>query len=451
MLDKYLFCNCEKISQEAPIPVLKKSFYEDRLGGAANVAANINSLGGNSFLIGITGKDEAGKTIKKLLSKQEIQNNIQQFSSIDTIVKERIISLDQQVCRVDKEKFFDQELNLEEYLQISRKYKIVIFSDYAKGTLKKSKQLIHFFNKNGCKVIVDPKGDDFSKYENSFLIKPNLGEFKKIVGDCKTELDIIEKAFSLIKQLNIKFLLITMGSNGMLLVDKNKNHYKLKGKRIDTYDVTGAGDTVIATLASCLAKNIDIKEACYIANTAASLVVKEFGTSLVNLKELRFYLNTTIEDNALQSREILLKEIKIAKKNGEKLVMTNGCFDLVHRGHLEYLKEARRLGNKLIVAINDDESIKRLKGNKRPINNLSDRSLLLSSLKFVDWVLPFSEDTPELLYKAILPDVLVKGADYEGENIVGADHIIKNGGKVKLIELSKNYSSTNLIEKIKRL
>ena len=312
-------------------------------------------------------------------------------------------------------------------------------------------ELILLCKDSSIKVIVDPKQKDFKKYSGVDLITPNLREFEMMVGHCANEEELRLNSEKLIKDLSINALLVTRGENGVSLLKNNGEYFSYKALALDVFDVTGAGDTLIAFTSACLAVGLPFKDSIYLANIAAGKAVNKFGTATVSVEEIKEFLQN--EDNyncpivSLSQLKIIIKKEKNA---GNKIVMTNGCFDILHSGHTYYLKEAKKLGDKLIVAINSDDSVKKLKGNNRPVNNLIDRSKVISSLKCVDWVIYFDELTPESLIKELSPDILVKGGDYELSEIVGSDYVLKNGGEVKTITFKEGFSSSKIIKKIKK-
>lgn len=450
MLDKYWSGDTNRISPEAPVPVVKIEKIEDKLGGAGNVAINSKSLGNDVSIIGFVGKDAEGNNIKKILCDQKIDDNIISIDGHETILKLRIMSKKQQIIRVDFEKKFENyaEEIVEKFEKEIVKSDIVILSDYNKGTLEKIPALIKICKKFNKKVIVDPKGSEYEKYKGASFLTPNYSEFESFVGICRDEDEIYKKGLNLIERLNLEGLLITRSENGITLISKNKK-IDIPTVAKDVYDVTGAGDTVISVFASMIANNIGPILSAQIANHAAGIVVGKVGASNVTIEELIDVVHSN-ESKVISKIELknFLRFVK-AKKN--KIVMTNGCFDILHPGHIDYLKKAKAMGDILIVALNSDDSVKKLKGDTRPVNSEIERSKMLECFDFVDKIVIFDELTPKDLYADVLPDVLVKGGDYNEKNVVGADSVIKNGGQVKIVEYLEGYSSSNIIEKIKRL
>ena len=455
MLDRYWFGATNRISPEAPVPVVRVQESEERAGGAANVAMNIASLNVPVQLLGLIGRDEAGNALGALLQKHHIDCNFAALGSHPTITKLRILSRHQQLLRLD----FEEDFNNVECAELLSKletavadYGALILSDYGKGTLKDVQQMIQIARKANVPVLIDPKGTDFSRYRGATLLTPNMAEFEAVVGKCNSEEEIIEKGLKLIADIELAALLVTRSEKGMTLLRPNQAPYHLPTVAKEVFDVTGAGDTVISVLATALADGRSFEEACYLANVAAGVVVGKLGTSTVSTVELENAIHGRATGGFGVLAEADLKAaIEAAKGRGEKIVMTNGCFDILHPGHVSYLENARKLGDRLIVAVNTDESVKRLKGEARPINDLSARMAVLAGLASVDWVVPFAEDTPQRLIAEILPDLLVKGGDYRPEDIAGAKEVIANGGEVKVLNFENGCSTSNVIAKIQGL
>jgi len=455
MLDRYWTGDTQRISPEAPIPVVKVNGADDRVGGAGNVALNIASLGGKVTLLAITGKDEAADILKEKLNAADVSCEFEKIENLPTITKLRVMSRHQQMLRLD----FEEDLNQREAVEklttrfkaliSSNEFKVVVFSDYAKGTLARVQELIQFARKNNVLCLVDPKGNDFSKYAGATLLTPNRSEFEVVVGKCHNEEDINERAKTLITQHQLTALLVTRSEEGMTIFESTQSAH-FPARATEVFDVTGAGDTVIATLAAALASNSNLLDAVAIANCAASIVVAKSGTAAIALHELKAELSgATGSSKGILAADQLQTLVRSAQKHKQKVVMTNGCFDIIHAGHIAYLEEAKRLGQKLIVAVNSDESVKRLKGEARPINTLERRMQVLAGLAAVDWVVSFSEDTPADLVAQILPDILVKGGDWKIEEIAGGDAVVANGGKVLSLSFKEGHSTTAIIDLIK--
>lgn len=453
MLDRYWYGGTNRISPEAPVPVVKIDALEERPGGAANVAMNITSLSGNVRLIGLTGIDEAAKILDEELSKHHVHCDFVAVSTHPTITKLRVLSRNQQLIRIDFEEGFDKvdaSPILERIQTALTTNKVLVLSDYAKGALSSVQKMIDLANQANVPILVDPKGTDFERYRGATLLTPNMSEFEAVVGQCDSEQEIVEKGLALIKKYQLKALLVTRSEKGMTLLQLDKPTYHLPTQAKEVFDVTGAGDTVIATLAAALASGQSLEDSCYLANAAAGVVVGKLGTSTVSQVELENAIRAR-KDNGfgVMTEDELKEEVKKARQRGEKIVMTNGCFDILHAGHVSYLANARKLGDRLIVAVNSDASVKQLKGESRPINPLMQRMIVLGALDSVDWVVPFEEQTPQRLIANILPDVLVKGGDYKPEDIAGGKEVIDAGGIVKVLNFEDGCSTTNIINKIK--
>lgn len=452
MLDEYTFGHVERISPEAPVPILKVEEHQPRLGGAANVAANISSLGVKVSLMGICGDDDTASLLVKEMQKHSIDSKLLKSNDVNTIVKKRIIANQQQLIRIDQESRIDSQVSknlFKKFLEIYKDYDLVVISDYGKGSLIGHQKYIKSCNLKNISVLIDPKGGDFDRYKNATLMTPNLREFQEIVGVSQNDEEFVSKAKALRDMLELKYLIITLGPEGVFMIDSQNNISRMSSEAQQVYDVSGAGDTIIAVLAVLFANGHDLVSALKISNIAAGLAVGKVGTSVVTHQELSRALKLKDDPiKELYTVDELLPLITKIRLKKQKIVMTNGCFDILHAGHVTYLQEAAKLGNVLIVAINSDASVSRLKGDSRPINSIEMRARVLSSLNVVDYVVCFDEDTPEKLYELVLPDILVKGSDYEGREIVGSDAVINNGGIVKLIEFVDGFSSTSIIEKL---
>ncbi|MDG6430337.1 bifunctional D-glycero-beta-D-manno-heptose-7-phosphate kinase/D-glycero-beta-D-manno-heptose 1-phosphate adenylyltransferase HldE [Glaesserella parasuis] len=455
MLDRYWFGATNRISPEAPVPVVKVQEREDRAGGAANVAMNIASLNVPVTLHGLVGNDDAGRALDKLLSEHRIQNQCVAVDSHPTITKLRILSRHQQLLRLDFEEGFhnlDCQALLAKLAAEITAYGALILSDYGKGTLDTVQQMIQIARQANVPVLIDPKGTDFERYRGATLLTPNMSEFEAVAGHCRDEDEIVTKGLKMIADFDLSALLITRSEKGMTLLRPNQDPFHLPTQAKEVYDVTGAGDTVISVLATAIADGRPLEEACYLANAAAGIVVGKLGTSTVSPSELEQAIHQRAETGfGVVSEDELKAIVKQSKTRGEKIVMTNGCFDILHPGHISYLENARKLGDRLIVAVNTDESVKRLKGESRPINDLDARMAVLAGLASVDWVVPFGEDTPQRLIGEILPDLLVKGGDYKPEEIAGSQEVWANGGEVRVLNFENGCSTTNVIKKIRSL
>ncbi len=452
MLDRYWFGDTHRVSPEAPVPIVKIGQMDERPGGAGNVALNIAALGAKVTLLGIAGQDEAAQQLQNQLSAANVTHHILKIPAARTIAKLRIISRHQQLIRLDFEEpfpAFNTETFLELYEQHLSTTQLVILSDYGKGTLACAQALIKRAKKANIPVFVDPKGLDFSIYRDATAITPNYKEFESIVGTCHSEAEIIKKAQTFLTQESMDALLLTRGERGMTLIQKNNEETHLPAHARDVFDVTGAGDSVIATLGAAYAAGTTLTEAMALANLSASLVVAKLGAASVNTSELQAALHDTTHTTAgILSEEQLLLAVANARSKGQRIVFTNGCFDILHAGHVTYLQQAKQLGDFLIVAINSDPSVTQLKGPTRPVNCQEQRMTVLASLSAVDWVTFFNEETPERLLKLLQPDILVKGGDYQPHQVVGAEIVFAYGGDVRVLGLVKDLSTTSIIDRV---
>jgi D-beta-D-heptose 7-phosphate kinase/D-beta-D-heptose 1-phosphate adenosyltransferase len=454
MLDRYWHGVTSRISPEAPVPVVHVGKSEERPGGAANVAINTAVLGSRTRLLGVTGDDEAAVSLEAQLGAAGIDCHFQKLAKTPTVTKLRVISRHQQLIRLDFEDRFqviDTDRLLVEFRSGLADCDVVVFSDYGKGTLTDITGLIMAARQAGKPVLVDPKAPEFSRYRGASIITPNLAEFELAAGPCADEQSLRENARELLARYGIEALLLTRGDQGMTLLRSNKTPLHLPAETREVFDVTGAGDTVIAVLAAALAAGADLPEATALANLAAGIVVGKLGTASVSLPELQRAVQGWAGAGCGElTREQVLVAVAEARARGERIVMTNGCFDLLHAGHVACLRQARRMGDRLIVAVNDDASVSRLKGNGRPLNPLERRMAVLAGLESVDWVVPFSEDTPERLIGEIRPDLLVKGGDYRPEQIAGFDCVTRHGGEVVVLGYEDGCSTSAMIEAIRR-
>lgn len=448
MLDRYYEGATDRISPEAPVPVLRVSQTYDRPGGSANVALNIAMLGMRVTLLAFVGDDPEGDALQSMLEQAGVTCRFRRAAGSRTIVKVRAIGMQQQIMRIDFEAGFDTTDRgglFEEYVALLDDTDLVVLSDYAKGTLADAAEFIGASRKASIPTVVDPKGSDFERYRGATFLTPNEAEFWTVTG-CAAELD--EAAEVLRVGLDVDNLLVTRGGSGMVLYRANAMPMVLAAEARDVFDVTGAGDTVVATLASALTSGWPVDEAVALANCAAGIVVGRRGTATVTASELAQV------ELGVDSATATLRDVKVSRMRGERIVMTNGCFDILHAGHVRFLAQARERGDRLLVAVNSDSSVARLKGQGRPFNSLSQRLEVLRALKSVDWLMVFGdnespgeEDLPLQLIRAVRPDVLVKGADYTVATIVGADEVRAWGGSVETIPLVKGVSTTILAAK----
>lgn len=452
MLDKYLFGTTSRISPEAPVPIVHVQQTDERPGGAANVAVNLVALGATTRLIGVVGKDSAADSLQSILEALGIDCDFHRADDRPTITKTRVQSRGQQLIRLDQENV--AELGDDSIVDTLKaaigNAGAVILSDYGKGALTDVTRMIAACRDAGVPTLVDPKGSDFSKYRGASLITPNQSEFEAVVGVCNSDEDLVSHGNTLLTELALDALLITRSEKGMLLLETGLEPLFLSTQAREVFDVTGAGDTVIATLAAVIASGQDLSSAAALANIAAGLVVRKIGVATITPSEIRVAMHQRGQGGrGLVKKGELLAMVEESRSRDERIVMTNGCFDILHAGHVAYLEEAKSLGDRLIVAVNDDDSVTRLKGEARPVNALQDRMLVLAGLAAVDWVVAFSDDTPADLISAVLPDVLVKGGDYKPQEIVGAKDVLANGGEVRVLAFRDGHSTTRIINQMR--
>lgn len=455
MLDRYVFGDAGRISPEAPVPVVKVDRIEERPGGAANVAANISCLGLKVRLAGITGDDEQAGVLEEALSESGVRYHLHRQTAASTITKLRVLSQNQQLLRLDYEDdpaAAAADPLLEIYADLLRDATVVVLSDYAKGSLARVEAFIRLAAGRALPVIIDPKGADFTRYKNATVLTPNYREFEAVAGSCLNEDEVCTKGMNLCETLSLDALLITRGSRGVTLLDRaNHEIVNLPAETHEVFDVTGAGDTVIATFASAVASGYGYRDAVRFANSAAGIAVQKLGAATVSLAELNTLTVQPGYRGGTKHLQLddLLDALDGSRRQGETIVMTNGCFDLLHAGHVEYLEQAGALGDRLIVAVNDDESVRRLKGAGRPVQDLEKRLKVLAGLAAVDWLVTFSGDTPERLVELVSPDLLVKGGDYAADEIAGAGHVKSHGGEVKVLPLVEDCSTSLILDKIR--
>lgn len=453
MLDRYWYGAASRISPEAPVPVVAMHHgkIHHSLGGAANVAANLAALGSQVTLLGLVGDDEPARRLEHMLAEQGIQYSLEKVDSHPTITKLRIVSHHQQLMRLDFEECYSADALqalLPTFKEKLRNIDVVILSDYGKGTLSHPELFIAAAREMGTPVLVDPKRNDFSAYHGATLITPNQKEFEAVVGSCKSEQEMMDKGQAMLEKHALNSLLITRGEHGMLLLQRDKPPFSLQAHAREVFDVTGAGDTVVSMLAAAMAVKAPLEEAAILANVAASIVISKLGTATVSPYELEQTLPKIAGRFPTYTESEVLEQCRNARTRGKKIVMTNGCFDILHAGHVVYLNRAKQLGDYLIVAVNSDETVRKLKGPNRPIHSLEARMQVLASLSSVDFVLSFSEDTPLRLLELIRPEVLVKGGDYEIAGVVGGDFVKAYGGEVVVLPSDFDYSTTRIVEKL---
>lgn len=453
MLDRYWHGDTRRISPEAPVPVVQVGSEEARPGGAANVALNVAVLGGSVTLMGLIGGDEAADIVQDLLDEAQVTTDLHRESAYPTISKLRIISRHQQLIRLDFEDGFpgyEGDQLTAGFTEALAGHNVVVLSDYGKGTLRCISSLIKSAREKQVPVLVDPKGTDFEPYRGATLITPNLSEFEAVVGPCESDEEIEQKGLQLMDDIELDALLVTRGEQGMTLLCRNKDPRHMPTHALDVFDVTGAGDTVISTLASGMAAGLNIESATQLANMAAGIVVGKLGTATVSPVELEHALTEQRPiTHGVMDEEQLMGAITSAKAKGESIVMTNGCFDILHAGHVTYLEEASRLGDRLVVAVNVDETVRQLKGADRPVNPVDNRMKVLAALGCVDWVVPFSEETPERLICRVKPDYLVKGGDNDPQKIPGNQCVWEAGGDVVVLTYVDGVSTTQIVQSIR--
>lgn len=451
MLDRYWSGATERVSPEAPVPVVQVGETEERPGGAANVAVNLAALGAAATLLGLVGTDAEARRLSALLQGLRIDDALLARTEAPTVTKLRVLSRHQQLIRLDFERGFgaDAAHALAERFEAALPgHAVAIASDYGKGALAEIPRLIAAARAAELPLLVDPKGRDFARYRGAWALTPNRAEFEAVVGTCADAAAFAERGERLREELGLQVLLVTRGEEGMTLIEAGKPALHLPASAREVADVTGAGDTVIAVFAAAIASALPPTEAAAIANVAAGIVVGRVGAASVTPVELKLALHA--HGRGPVDEATLLALVAEARRRGERIVMTNGCFDLLHAGHVRYLAQARALGDRLIVAVNDDASVRRLKGAGRPVVPLEDRMAVLAALADVDWVVAFGEDTPAGLIEAVAPDVLVKGGDYRPEDIAGAAAVRRGGGEVKVLPLFAGRSTSGLIERIRK-
>lgn len=452
MLDRYYYGTVSRISPEAPVPVVNVKSEIYTLGGAGNVVNNIKGLSAQCTIIGAAKKDDdAGRLLDNLFT------NIQAKSffidaDMPTISKLRVVGSKQQIVRLDFEDIhvFSESVNNQiksifdaELLN----HNIVVISDYGKGLCSPEicSHIIEQANKQNKKVIIDPKGSNWDKYNNAYLVTPNVKELSEVCGfEIENKDDDVIKYGSIIREkYNLTYLIVTRSEKGITII--GENHIKtIPTQAMEVFDVSGAGDTVISSIAVFLGLNLNIDDAVYLANAAAGVVVGKLGTAPITLSELHYALSGFRSSKVVAYNHIA-DIIKREKSFNKTIVFTNGCFDILHRGHVTYLKHAKTLGDILVLGLNSDASVKRLKGPSRPVNNEQDRAVVLEALECIDYIVIFEEDTPLNLIKNVMPDILVKGGDYKAEDVVGKEY----AGRVEIIDFVEGYSTTSTINKLK--
>ena len=445
MLDRYIEGDVTRISLEAPIPILDKQSERYILGGAGNVAANLRSFNVAVGLIGIVGDDDSSTKITSMLEKINVNSNLVSVRNSHSTTKTRFTNKQHQVFRFDVDLKLSRDKEIIDYVKANiDDYNVVLLSDYGKGVISNvtAREIIKLANKKGKKVLVDPKGSDYKKYDGAYLITPNRNELCEAVG-----LDVQgnenQYAQKLLDSINIDNMLVTLGQDGMVIVGKELAKY-YRSQAVEIFDVSGAGDTVISSIAAGISAGLSLDNSIEIANIAAGCVVGKFGTATTTIDELIHRSN-----NKIVMLDDAVDIVKTWKAENKTVGFTNGCFDLLHVGHVEVLRKSKEKCDKLVLGLNSDSSIKKIKGEDRPIIDQNSRSILLSEFQSVDLIVIFDEETPLNLIKHIKPDVLIKGSNYKINEIVGSDFVISYGGDVVTVELVKGLSTTSIIDNIK--
>lgn len=458
MLDRYLIGNVGRISPEAPVPIVLLNEQNERAGGAANVAVNLALLGIKTQLVGCVGQDDEGARLKKNIALMDIDTEaVFTSNQRPTIAKTRILGGHQQMLRLDQESTYPfNDTETAEALKaiesaLAQKPSIVILSDYAKGLLSETvcRQIITSCKQANIPVLVDPKGQNYQKYKGATALTPNKKETAEACMVAVDDPSLIKQAEALKNSLNLDFLAVTRGDEGITLLDADAHDISASAQKV--FDVSGAGDTVIATLASGLIHGLSPLESLQLANIAAGIVVGEVGTVPISKQVLFDTLSQQLgsqQASKIYQLDALLAQVDTWKASQQKIVFTNGCFDLLHAGHVTYLEAAKKRGNKLILGLNTDRSVTALKGPDRPVVNQHDRARVLAALESVDAVILFDEDTPLALIQQIKPDVIAKGSDYTADQVVGGKEVESWGGEIALIDLVEGRSTTNIIQKM---
>ncbi len=459
ILDEYIWGSVNRISPEAPVPILETKSEDLTLGGAANVANNLVVLGCDVTLIGAIGQDEKGDRLLELIEERKIHSEgIFRFVHRPTTSKMRVIAHNQQILRIDKEDnrpiTKETEQKIIQFIEnILPQVDGIICSDYRKGLLTEEvvRKLIHRAQQLKKPVIVDPKSSDFSLYKGATILTPNQKEVESAVPiKVNSEEDLGRAAEYLLNLTKAEALLVTRGKDGMTLYQNREKPVDIATEAREVFDVTGAGDTVVSVFAMTAFAGFSYEEAAWFSNMAASIVVAKVGTAVVTRNEINEFLQEEMFRTAhtvLQSND-LKKIVDLAKSTGKTVVFTNGCFDLIHGGHIEFLEKAKALGDILILGLNSDESVRSIKGEGRPIKTQTERANILSALKYINYITIFDEKTPENLIRQIRPDILVKGDDYKVDDVVGKEIVEGYGARVELIPIVKGLSTTNTVEQI---
>ncbi len=461
MIDRYEFGKASRVSPEAPVLVFLKKKDNYVLGGAGNVVANLRGARQEVSVCCITGNDEDGNLLEKSLKEIGVSTDlILRRADRCTTSKTRIVGQNNmQLLRIDKETTTwisdeDAKVLLDMIKKQIDTFDAILISDYCKGLMSEAftVQVINLANSRGIPAYVDVKDTNVAKYRDAFLLKPNRLELKNLTGMPVDTGEELEKAAVHLKNLtNCQHILVTLAADGMLLVEEEEGCTMIPARKKEVFDVSGAGDTSIAYLVASMCSGNTLEDSVYVANIASGIKVTKMGTSPVFLHEVLAEM-TEKQGGSRTNQKILGREdlglLQFARKN-KKLIFTNGCFDIMHIGHTRYLREAAALGDILVVGLNSDASVKRLKGEERPINSQDDRAEMLAALEFIDYIVIFEDDTPESLIKEVKPDILVKGGDWKPDQIVGADFVTEHGGQALIIPFVEGKSTTNIIKAIR--
>ena len=459
MLDEYIWGSVDRISPEAPVQVVEVKSENFILGGAANVANNLVALGCDAYLVGAIGKDQKGEKLIQLLHEENINcEGVKRFDNRPTINKIRVIAHSQQIIRIDREdkshitKKTEKEI-INHLLSKIPEVDGVLCSDYLKGLLTNNvlNAIMKSARQNKKMVFVDPKGKDYSKYNGASILTPNEHEVEVAsVGFNGVDHDLTKAAKKIMDTVQLDSLLVTRGKDGMCLFEREKEPVNIATEAKEVYDVTGAGDTVIAAFVMAVLSGLSFVDAAKVANAAAGVVVGKVGTAVIHKGDLK----NILEENAVRTSQNILQlnELKQivsqAKSYKRKIVFTNGCFDIIHGGHIEYLQKARELGDILIIGLNSDSSVRELKGEGRPLKTEVERANILAALKYVDYICIFSEETPGNLIRELKPDIIVKGSDYTIDQVVGREIVEEYGGRVELVPIVQGLSTSALVNEI---
>ncbi len=457
MLDKYVWGDVERISPEAPVPILRTGHHGEQPGGAANVAMNLAGLGAHATVVGCGGSDDDQSALEGLLRDAGVEFYIVACPGTPTTSKLRVLAGHRQLLRIDREArtgccAATADALLDRVGPALPKASIVVLSDYAKGVLSERvcRTIIAEARRLHVPVVVDPKGGDFTRYRGATAICPNAKELAAVSGESASDIERLLSAGQVMTAaLGLEYMLVTLGEKGIAILRPDSRIHAPAAAR-QVYDVSGAGDTVVAVLAAALASQVAIEDAARLANVAAGIVIGKVGTVPIQRSELLGALSQKLQPGSAEKvlpLELLMARVAGWRSNGLQVVFTNGCFDLLHIGHIALLEQARRMGDRLIVGVNSDASVRRLKGRDRPLVHEQDRTRILAALAAVDAVVAFDENTPLRLIEAIRPDVLVKGGDYCENEVVGAWEVRGWGGRVELVPLVPGCSTTRLIER----